>query len=195
MTAPLTPAERETPAGEAMREAVARDYVLVKRGVYYMPKANGYTGVLDEAGRYTEAEAQVQTGHCDGVTAILASEAPRFSEACWSETRVKVLQVDLAKAASELARLTAERDEARGEAERLRFEIETIGDVNDELEEQAEEDAAALTSLRAEHAAEVARLKAQREAMREALKEIERGSHSPASTARAALVNPEPSHD
>jgi len=105
MTTPTPPA-----VSEAMREAVARDYVLVKRGLYYRPNSMGYTGVLDEAGRYTEAEAKAQTEHCDGITARLASEAPRFSDACWTETRVKTVQGDLARAEAEIARLTGERD-------------------------------------------------------------------------------------
>jgi len=100
----------------AMRKAMARDYVLVKRGLYYRPNSMGYTGVLDEAGRYTEAEAKAQTEHCDGITARLASEAPRFSDACWTETRVKTVQGDLARAEAEIARLTGERDDALGAA-------------------------------------------------------------------------------
>lgn len=33
------------------------DWVLMKRGLYYRPKANGYTSNIEEAWRLTEAEA------------------------------------------------------------------------------------------------------------------------------------------
>ena len=69
--------------------------------------------------------------------------------------------------ASALAARERELEEARGLAERLGFELEMIGTENDELEEQAEEDARTIASLRtsaermeADHAEEIARLKA-----------------------------------
>lgn len=154
---------------EAMREAVAREYVLVKRGLYYRPQAMGYTGVLDDAGRYPEAEAMGHVDHASGVTAILASEAPRFSDACWPETITKTLEADLAKAASEIARLTGERDalaalgmndalirfrrlEARAEAAeadltRMRAETERFRAERDELIGALEDTRAAADDL------------------------------------------------
>jgi hypothetical protein len=35
-----------------------RCYVVRKRGLFYRPNANGYTDRIDEAGRYTFAEAK-----------------------------------------------------------------------------------------------------------------------------------------
>jgi len=95
-----------------LREALARDYVLVKRGLYYRPNSMGYTGVLDDAGRYTAEEARFHSDHCDGVRGILASEAPRFSQACWPEIVTRTLTNDLRAAEAEL-------DEERQESARL----------------------------------------------------------------------------
>lgn len=88
-----------------LREALARDYVLVKRGLYYRPDSMGYTGVLDDAGRYTAEEAKFHNDHCDGVKGILASEAPRFSQACWPEIVTRTLTNDLRAAEAEITRL------------------------------------------------------------------------------------------
>ena len=62
-------------------------YLLVKRGLYYAPDRQGYTGVKARAGRYREVEAL----GLDGVTAIHENEAPDFSPACWESTKISVL--------------------------------------------------------------------------------------------------------
>ena len=60
---------------------MAREYLLVKQGLYYRPNSKGYTGVKDCAGRYLESEAILDAG----VVAIHESVAPDFSEKCWPE--------------------------------------------------------------------------------------------------------------
>lgn len=44
---------------------VENKYVLIKRGLYYRPDYKGYTNNIDEAGKYTKAEAEkdAQSNH------------------------------------------------------------------------------------------------------------------------------------
>jgi hypothetical protein len=63
------------------------EYLLVKRGLYYGPDNQGYTGVKAKAGRYMEGDARPR----DGVTAIHEDEAPMFAPACWQEVKVEFL--------------------------------------------------------------------------------------------------------
>ncbi len=94
---------------EAPAEGAGEDdgmFLLMKRDLYYRPAAQGYTGIKDNAGRYTKAEAEEHADEAYGVTAILATEAPEFSPACFD---------DLAR-----AHLTKKLDEARREIDALR---------------------------------------------------------------------------
>lgn len=124
-----------TPPENDLRDAVARDYVLVKRGLYYRPDSLGYTGVLDDAGRYTAEDAKFHNDHCSDVKGILVSEAPRFSSACWPEIITRTLEADLAKARADLERVTAERDEA---VEMLAMTATAHSISETEAEEEAE---------------------------------------------------------
>jgi hypothetical protein len=54
--------------------AVANDWVLRKRGMFYRPKARGYTSSIAEAARLTEADARSYASQADGVTAHPASD-------------------------------------------------------------------------------------------------------------------------
>jgi hypothetical protein len=64
-------------------------WLIVKRDLYYRPDAAGYTGIRDEAGRYSYDEAQrhvtgpVKNGN--PVTIVKLSEAPEFTRACYSD--------------------------------------------------------------------------------------------------------------
>lgn len=109
----------------------------------------------------------------DGPDRVLIVTGPTFTsppthdlrEATYEDLQRACLQTELEnrRLKSELARLTGERDEARGEAERLRFELETVGTENDELEQEAEETFAGLQvviAARDAAEAELATLKA-----------------------------------
>lgn len=74
------------------------DWLVVKRGLYYMPNDCGYTGIKDYAGRYTEAEA-ADRAKSEGVSMIQFDKAPEFTTACFD---------DLAR-----DHLTKQRDTAR----------------------------------------------------------------------------------
>ncbi|WP_437871172.1 hypothetical protein ACSD7O_19585 [Methylorubrum extorquens] len=108
-------------------------YVLLKRGLFERPGHHGYTGVLRHAGRFSHKEASAYAGHGDGVTMMLASEAPVYSPACWHETQVEDL-LDLlriereAKAAAEAraAQLQPKLDEALAEVALLRDRIDLM---------------------------------------------------------------------
>ncbi len=105
-------------------EEGAKLYVLMKRGLYWRPDAQGYTGVLADAGRYTAEKAAAYTHHDDpSVTAILASEADEFSPACWEETKLARRDKQLAAAESRAA-------SAEAEVERLRKAIQDFLDGN-----------------------------------------------------------------
>lgn len=57
-------------------------FLLLKRGLYYRPNGQGYTGRKSEAGRYPATDARPAYG----VTAIHEDEAPAYSDGCWPET-------------------------------------------------------------------------------------------------------------
>lgn len=80
-----------------------KDHVLVKRGLYYRPNGNGYTGLKCEAGLY---EASYADGD-EWITAIPFADAPEFSPACWEETKLSHLQGQLATTRAELAAMKA----------------------------------------------------------------------------------------
>ncbi|KAA0117832.1 hypothetical protein CIW48_26870 [Methylobacterium sp. P1-11] len=96
----------ETPAADPGRTAETNEpaiYVLIKRGLYWRPEAQGYTGVLAEAGRYAEAQAKPYREEPRlGTKVMLASEAPEFAPACWEETKIAVLKNEIAQLRSRL---------------------------------------------------------------------------------------------
>lgn len=68
---------------------MAPQYLLVKRDLYYRPNGEGYTGIRDHAGRYSQAEAEA---HCysagpegNSVAMIREDEAPEFTRACFDD--------------------------------------------------------------------------------------------------------------
>ena len=70
-------------------------YLIIKRGLYYRPNAQGYTGVKEFAGRYSLEDAMSyshpngQKGPRDGMSIIKDAEAPEYSEACWWDVKEK----------------------------------------------------------------------------------------------------------
>lgn len=94
-------------------ELAERRYLLVKRGLYYGADNMGYTGVKEQAGRYTQDDADFYADD-DCVTAIIEDEAPMFAPACWNEVKVEYLL-------TQIEALTAQLAEAR-ESERAAIE-------------------------------------------------------------------------
>jgi hypothetical protein len=76
-----------------------REFVLVKRGLYYAPNNQGYTGILARAGRYLESDADRKSG----VIAVHENDAPMFSEACWNDVKAKYLLGEIADRDKRLA--------------------------------------------------------------------------------------------
>jgi hypothetical protein len=58
-----------------------KKYLLMKRGVYYAPDNQGYTGLKRQAGLYHETDAQPD----EGVTAIHICEAPDYAPNCYAD--------------------------------------------------------------------------------------------------------------
>lgn len=62
-------------------------FLIEKRGLYYRPNDRGYTGIKDEAGRYTLDEVAVRFPNLecpnqDGMSFIAEPLAPDYSPAC-----------------------------------------------------------------------------------------------------------------
>lgn len=85
------------------------NYVLIKRGLYYCPNGQGYTGLKRKAGLYPASYAL----GLDGVTAVPFADADEFAPACWEETKLAEREAALATQADTLAKVTAERDALR----------------------------------------------------------------------------------
>jgi hypothetical protein len=79
-------------------------WLLVKRGLFYRPNNSGYTGIRDEAGRYSRQDADEHMAA--GGKAMREADAPEFMPGAYSDIVIK--------------RLTEQRDEARVELARIR---------------------------------------------------------------------------
>jgi hypothetical protein len=62
---------------------MAEEWLLVKRGLYYRPEGIGYTGIRDNAGRYSREEAESTIG--PEVTMVRLEDAPEFTDACFED--------------------------------------------------------------------------------------------------------------
>lgn len=74
-------------------------HLLVKRGLYYRPDNQGYTGIKDHAGRYQATDARPE----DGITAVHEDEAPEFSKACFDDLARDHLQKKVQSLSTALA--------------------------------------------------------------------------------------------
>ena len=117
------------PASEQPVEAIGAgreeggSFLLMKRGLYYRPNAQGYTGIKDYAGRYTAEEAADRSDPVAGVTAIAETEAPEFSPKCYDDQARAHLSKKLAEAEAKIAALapaSPARTPMGGEVEALR---------------------------------------------------------------------------
>lgn len=97
----------------AKEKAISEVWLVMKRGLYYMPNDCGYTGIRDHAGKYTHEEALLRC-HGEGVSMVRFHDAPEYTTACYD---------DLAR-----NHLTKQRDEARAESERLSAAIRQFAD-------------------------------------------------------------------
>ncbi|MCF4166375.1 hypothetical protein L2U69_12030 [Zavarzinia compransoris] len=79
------------------------NYLLMKRGLYYRPAAQGYTSIKDEAGRYSASAATPE----DGVTAIHEDAALEYSPAGNIEVAAPHATAKVAAMKAEIARLKA----------------------------------------------------------------------------------------
>lgn len=74
-------------------------FLILKRGLYYRPDSAGYTGLKDDAGRYSRAEADRIThpngpeGPRDGMTFIAEGAAPERSDGCFQEVKMQHMAV------------------------------------------------------------------------------------------------------
>lgn len=98
-------------------------YVVLKRNLFYRPKDCGYTGILDHAGIYTEAEARKREDAVSGVSILRWEDAPEFTSACFDDLARSHLQNqrDQARAVARglsatIAALRTERDRLRADA-------------------------------------------------------------------------------
>lgn len=73
-------------------------YLITKRGLYYRPGAMGYTGLRDNAGRYTLAEAQDHADPLSGVSYVHESQAPEVSPKCFDDVARDHLMAKLTEA-------------------------------------------------------------------------------------------------
>lgn len=87
-------------------------YLLIKRGLYWRPNSMGYTGLKDEAGRYSKDEAVQRVNYA--VQMIEESIAPLFSPSCYDDTKLVYLFDTLSKKEGELE---SERAKVKGLSE------------------------------------------------------------------------------
>ena len=79
------------------------EHLLMKRGLYYAPDRQGYTGIKARAGRYLASDAVPEAG----ISAVHQDDAPMFAPACWHDVKVEHLLILLAERDVEIARLKA----------------------------------------------------------------------------------------
>ena len=102
-------------------------FLIEKRGLYYRPNAQGYTGRKADAGRYTFEEAASRAGpngpdgSQDGMGIWRESEAPEHSTSCPWDVKMKdaAFKDGYDAARSDLEAQLAQRDAALKAADEL----------------------------------------------------------------------------
>lgn len=82
---------------------MAEHWMLLKRGLFYRPNNCGYTGIRDEAGRYSKEDADNHLAA--GGVAMREADAPEFLPAAFDDLVVKHLTAQrdaLVKALTEI---------------------------------------------------------------------------------------------
>lgn len=115
-----------------------RVYLIEKRGLYYRPEAAGYTGIKDEAGRYSLAEVaehmpNMDSANQDGASFIHEDDAPDYTRACYHDLKERHQAKKLAEAATRIEALERELAEANA-APRM---IKAMGESIEEIRENA----------------------------------------------------------
>ncbi len=120
-------------------------YVLIKRGLYWRPDGAGYTGIIAQAGIYSDEESLKRVG--GGVTRMLFREAPEVARATfndyaatwWQEEALRVRNL-LEKAEENIEFLKTIIDNARmayaetqpDEETRMRRVVGALREVDDQ---------------------------------------------------------------
>lgn len=88
-----------------MTEELPHGWLLLSRGLYWMPKGKGYTGLKELAGRHSWAEATAKVdGNAAEVVMIHESKAATFAPECWADVKERKIEEYLAAKDSEIAR-------------------------------------------------------------------------------------------
>lgn len=106
-------AQHHPNAGKTEQAHTEGHFLLVKRGLYYRPDNQGYTGLKVYAGRYREVDAL----GLDGVIAIHEDDALVFAPSCWGEVKDAYLTRVIAEM---LAALVETTDDLESEIEARR---------------------------------------------------------------------------
>lgn len=78
----LAPPQRDAAVDEAVAMHVAKwepKWLLMKRGFYYRPGAQGYTAIIAEAGRFDHADAERDVSSSHGEVSMIAETPPPFA--------------------------------------------------------------------------------------------------------------------
>ncbi|TJW49325.1 MAG: hypothetical protein E5X65_34345 [Mesorhizobium sp.] len=104
----------------------------MKRDLYERPGHQGYTGIRDNAGRFTLAEAKdsVRDGQY-GVTLIRLADAPEFTNASYDDVAREHLRAKIAKLQGELARAAAHIAHLEERALKAEEALEPFGAIAD----------------------------------------------------------------
>jgi hypothetical protein len=105
-------------------------YLIIKRGLYYRPQSAGYTGLKDQAGRYTLDEVAVHfpnmdSPNQDGMSFVDENEAGEYSPACPWDLRLKH-KAYLDGKADAKAELKADLDRYKARAERAEEVLQRV---------------------------------------------------------------------
>lgn len=87
---------------------MVKEWLLVKRDLYWRPNSCGYTGIRDQAGLYTKEDAEARVGDgLSGVSMVRLDDAPEFRKAAFSELVIAHLIEQRDALRAELATLKA----------------------------------------------------------------------------------------